>query len=161
MDIPRDYFCQIKQHRAGFTLTELIIVIAIVAILVTVAAPSFTGIIANQRAKAVASDLYATLSFARSAAITRNTNVTVSPKSANWQNGWQVLDATSAVLDDRGAAVGITVSGAPTNVVYTPSGRMAAGVAPSFIFTPTSGTTTQCVSISLSGRPYMKPATSC
>ncbi|MBP0635025.1 GspH/FimT family pseudopilin [Cupriavidus sp. AcVe19-6a] len=150
--------------RAGFTLPELLVAITITGILAAMAAPSFSSLIASQRAKAVASELFATLSRARSEAIARNAVVTLSPKAGDWKNGWQILDPANVanVLDDRGSATGASITG-PANVIYRASGRLQAGAAPSFLITATSGSTTtyQCVSVDLSGRPYMLAASSC
>jgi type IV fimbrial biogenesis protein FimT len=142
-------------------MVELMVAVAIAGILAALAAPSFNDLIANQRAKAVASELHAALSRARGEAIARNANVTLSPKSGGWQNGWQILDPANAVLDDRGAASGATISG-PTSVIYLRSGRVQGSTAPSFLVSLTTGSTSkyQCVSVELSGRPYLK-ASSC
>lgn len=145
-------------------MIELMVAITIAAILAVIALPSFSGLIASQRAKAVGSELFATMSKARSEAITRNANVTLSPKTGGWQNGWQILDPANAanILDDRGAATGATVTG-PASVIYRSSGRIQGNSAPSFLITTASGSSTyyQCVSVDLSGRPYMKAASSC
>lgn len=148
-------------------MVELLVAITVLAILAAIALPSFSALIASQRAKAVGSELFATMSKARSEAITRNTNVTLSPKTGPgllWENGWQILDPANAanILDDRGAATGATVTG-PASVIYRSSGRVQGNSAPSFLITTVSGSTTyyQCVSVDLSGRPYMKAASSC
>jgi len=142
----------------------LLTAMTISGILAAMAAPAFSGLIASQRAKAAASELFATLSRARSEAIARNAAVTLLPKGGDWKNGWQILDPSNAanVLDDRGSATGATIAG-PTNVIYRPSGRLQAAAAPSFLVTVSSGssTTYQCVSVDLSGRPYMLAASSC
>src|SRR5450830_671501 len=124
---------------SGFTMIELLVVIAIAGILAALAAPSFSDLIASKRAQAVASELYVALLKARSEAVTRNANVTLSPKTGGWQNGWQILDPANAsrVLDDRGAASGATISGlagvsAPAGVTYQGSGRVQGNSAPSF-----------------------------
>ncbi len=152
------------RREAGFTLSELLAAITIAGILAAMAAPSFGSLIASQRAKAVASELFATLTRARSEAIARNTAVTMSPKAGGWQSGWQILDPANAanVLDDRSSTSGTTIVG-PATVTYRASGRLQAGAAPSFVVTATSGsaTTYQCVSVDLSGRPYMQAASSC
>ncbi|AQV94107.1 prepilin-type N-terminal cleavage/methylation domain-containing protein [Cupriavidus necator] len=148
----------------GFTLIELMAAVAIAGILAALAAPSFSSLIASQRAKAVASELFGSLSRTRSEAIMRNTAVTLSPKAGSWQSGWQILDPSNAanVLDDHGSAGGMTING-PASVTYRASGRLGAGAAPSFLITATAGSATayQCVSVDLSGRPYMVAAPSC
>jgi type IV fimbrial biogenesis protein FimT len=151
-----------RRHAAGFTLTELLVAMAIVGILATVAVPSFQGLIASQRAKTFASELFATLVRTRSEAIVRNAKVTLSPKAGGWASGWQILDPAGNLLEDRGAAAGVMVAG-PAGMTYRPSGRVQAGAASTFLITTTSGSTTnyQCVSVDLTGRPYMKAAASC
>jgi type IV fimbrial biogenesis protein FimT len=147
------------QRVTGFTLTEMLVAIALAAILATIAVPSFNGLIANQRAKTYASELFATLVRTRSEAIERNANITLSPKAADWGTGWQIFDPAGNLLEDRGVAAGVTVAG-PAGVTYRPSGRLQAGAAPTFQITTTSGSTTnyQCVSVDLSGRPNMQAA---
>lgn len=142
---------------AGFTIIEALVVVAVIAILTTVATPSFIGVIARHRAKSAASDLQITLFRARSEALKRNANVTVSPVSSNWQNGWQILDAASVVLESYPAPKGVSIAGAPASVVYQSSGRVSATTAPSFLISSNGSASVQrCVSASTSGRPYLK-----
>src|SRR5437660_1607404 len=135
----------------GFTLVELMVTVAIAALLSAVAVPSFSGLIASQRAKTYASVLYATLAKTRSQAITLNGNVTLNPAAGGWGNGWQMSDPNGVALDNRGAAQGVTVNG-PNSVTYSSSGRLPAGaVAPVFVISSASRSTTihQCVSVDL------------
>lgn len=67
---------------AGFTLIELIVTLAIVAILVTLAAPSFRDITINNRIEAASAGLAADLTFARSEAVRRGVPVVVCPTDA-------------------------------------------------------------------------------
>jgi type IV fimbrial biogenesis protein FimT len=147
-------------------MVELLVSIAIAAVLTTVAIPSFSGLIASQRAKTAASELFASFLAARADAITLNTNVTVSPLAGGWNaGGWWIRDPANNVLDSHGAVASVTITPNPaaTTVTYRPSGRVAAGSTAFFVVTTTSGSTTnnQCISLNLSGRPSMKAATTC
>jgi len=150
---------------AGFTMIELLVTVAIAAILAALAAPSFSDLIASQRAKAVASELYVALLRARSEAVTRNANVTLSPKAGGWQNGWQILDPANAarVLEDRGATSNAAINTASSGVTFQGSGRVQGVSAPTFVIATAGGSAVkyQCVSVELSGRPYMKSGSSC
>jgi type IV fimbrial biogenesis protein FimT len=63
------------QIRRGFTLIELMIVIAVVAVLVTLAAPSFYDFIAVQRLKGITAQIMTDLQFARTEAAARSVPV--------------------------------------------------------------------------------------
>lgn len=55
----------------GLTLPELLVALAVVAILIAVAAPSFRGMIEVQRLRSINSQLVTDLQFARNEAVTR------------------------------------------------------------------------------------------
>ena len=152
------------RHSArGFTMVELVVTVSLAAILATLAVPSFNGMIASQRARTFAADLYVTLAKARSEALTLNQNVTLQANAGGWQNGWQIRDANNNVLDNHAAATGVTVTPTAT-VTYRASGRLPTGAAaPVFVISTTSGATVnhQCVSVDLGGRPYMTAAAAC
>lgn len=144
----------------GFTLIELMVTIGILGILVTLAAPSFTTIIANQRVKGAATDLYIALAKARSEALKLNADVTVAPKSVgHWEGGWKTsfvhLTNGLTTIEDHSAITGVTVSG-PANAVYQGSGRVKGATAPSFDIVSAAGNINRCVLVDLSGLPYLK-----
>jgi len=142
----------------GFTLTELMITIAIAAVIATLAVPSFNSIIERNRAKSAAVDVFLALLKTRSEAVRRNASVTLSPKSGNWANGWQILNPSDAsVLDDHNALSGVTVGG-PANIVYNSSGRMEGGSSNFDILSTGDTAVGRCVTIDPSGRPYTKEA---
>jgi type IV fimbrial biogenesis protein FimT len=66
-----------KQNNTGFTLTELLIVIAIIAILAVLAAPSFQDTLRTQRVEGAAEALLAALQNAKAEAIKRNSTVRI------------------------------------------------------------------------------------
>jgi type IV fimbrial biogenesis protein FimT len=151
-----------KDIQKGITLVEMLIVIAILAILSAIAVPSFNDFIKTQRMRAMATDLQLSLVRARSEAIKRNTNVTISPNTAgSWQSGWTIPDPNNAGsnIEEHSSYKLLTVTG-PASVVYQGSGRVAGTTLPAFDIGATGSATHKCVTADLSGRPYVK-ATAC
>jgi prepilin-type N-terminal cleavage/methylation domain-containing protein len=68
-------------HSRGLTLMELLVGVAILAILMAVGVPSLHDWIVRQRVKAIATELVTDLQLARSESITRNFGIQVSFKS--------------------------------------------------------------------------------
>ena len=82
-----------KNWQSGFTLVEVFITIAVLAILITIAAPSFNQTIERRKLEGAAEELYAYLQFARSESIKRATDVRVYFKNtagADWCYGLKV-----------------------------------------------------------------------
>ena len=143
----------------GFTLTELMIVVTVFAVLIGAALPSYTQFVRNQRVKNASFDVFTSLVLARSEAITRNTAVTVAPVTANtWTSGWTVADAGGTVLRRQEAIPGITITG-PANVVYRGTGRLSSASGSFELSATGSSITTRCITVDLSGRPVTKVAT--
>lgn len=141
----------------GFSLTELMVVLAIIAVLAALAAPGFSTFIANQRIKNGAQDLQVTFLRARSEALGRNTTVTVSANSGDWGLGWGTLHptVTSEYLDRHELLAGVTVSSAVTSVAFNNLGRLASSS--SFEFSsPDNTTTARCLTVDLFGRSKVK-----
>ena len=76
----------------GFTLIELMVVLALVAIIATFAVPSFQSAMARQKVNIAASDLLVSATQARSEAIKNNRQAIVQPVSdqSDWSQGWRI-----------------------------------------------------------------------
>jgi type IV fimbrial biogenesis protein FimT len=93
------------EYNTGFTLIELMVTIAIAAILLGVAIPSFTATIASSRLTTNANELVTALNLARSEAVKRGVSVSVrevdnfsstnsgaaAAASYHWEKGWDVF----------------------------------------------------------------------
>jgi len=84
-------------RQRGFTLIELIITMAIAAIVVTIGVPSFQAMMRNNRAAAHTNEFMSALNLARSEAIKRGWRVVLCPGNQAgcngnaWGNGWIVF----------------------------------------------------------------------
>ncbi|WP_376690022.1 GspH/FimT family pseudopilin [Wenzhouxiangella sp. EGI_FJ10409] len=82
----------------GFTLVEMALVVAVLAVILTVAVPALGRFVEQQRLTASANHLVAHLQFARGQAISHNTLVAACPSSDGlsctgrnrWEDGWIV-----------------------------------------------------------------------
>lgn len=158
---------QHRQGASGFTLIELLIVLVVGAILASVAAPSLSGLVASQRAKSAATNLHLALTLARSEATRRNANITVAANPGGWVKGWKVYRTTepTTILQNYPATKGISISATipgGSTVEYQSSGRIRGTGAVTFVITVADhDAAARCISVDLSGRPYVKAGTSC
>ena len=76
----------------GFTLIELMVTIAVAAILLTVGVPSFRSLLENQRLTTAVNDLHASINLTRAEAVQRGTRVDLAPLDGkSWAKGWAVF----------------------------------------------------------------------
>jgi type IV fimbrial biogenesis protein FimT len=113
----------------GFTLVELLVTLAVMAIGIALAAPSFAGMIANYRVRAGAESLVHAVSFARAQAARRNTSVRFVLTGVG--TGWRVEQVSpSTVLQSRSDAdaqgISATSSNAAVSVTFLPNGLVDA-----------------------------------
>ena len=77
---------------AGFTLPELLIVLAIAGVLLAAGMPSLRTYTQNQQLATTANAFLGALNLARSEAIRRGSRVDLAPRDGvTWENGWVVF----------------------------------------------------------------------
>jgi type IV fimbrial biogenesis protein FimT len=111
---------------AGMTFIELLIVITLIAILLTLAIPSFEAILTGSRFSSSANSYLATLHMARSEATKRNARVALCKTSdgascttaGRWDQGWIVFhDVNNNAQTDLGETILRVNEALPTNWV--------------------------------------------
>ncbi len=164
-------------RQRGFTLIELIITVAIAAIVMAIGVPSFQGMMRNNRAATQANEMISALNLARSEAVKRGRRVSLCPSSngtgcsgTDWKSGWIVFVDTSVVdasvtvgqvLRVWGALAGDPTFSGPANIRYRPTGDIISA-SPQEQLSYTLDTVKQAICISLVGRPrVVKESTTC
>mgnify|MGYP003381956147 CR=1 FL=1 len=173
-----------KDYR-GFTLVELMVTLAIAAILLSIAAPNFVSFIKNNRITTITNDLLADLALARSEAAKRGQAVSVCISSdgltctgSNWLGGRLVFaDSGTAGTKDGSDSI-IRVSEAKSNgttmtssgfsntgyIRYGATGTVTTGntnIGTFKVCDDRTGSFGRLLSISNTGRPYVQTAQTC
>jgi type IV fimbrial biogenesis protein FimT len=111
---------------AGFSLIELIVVLAVCSILLAVAAPDLNALVRTQQLKAATGDLFGAINLARAQALARGRQVKImpaDPAGRDWSRGWTVFQDS----DGDGAP-------GPGDELIAVHGPLAPGIAADFAF---------------------------
>jgi len=118
----------------GFTLVELMVTVAVIAILAVVAVPGMTALINSSRLNGQAEEMVASLQLARAEAIRRNARVTVCAStdgttcanSSAWTQwivrGRDNVNGVDDVIRSGRVAGNVQISGPAAGIVFRPSG---------------------------------------
>lgn len=113
----------VPQQR-GLTVIELMVVLALVAVVAGIAAPGMRSFAAGVRIKSLANELTSDLLVARSEALKRNASVTVAPNGNGWQAGWNVRTAADLLLQREASHADLQFEAPPALMVFNASGRL-------------------------------------
>ena len=150
--------CTRRGH--GFTLIELMVTLAVFAVLLMIAVPSMRPFLLSQSIKSASMDLNSTVALARSEAIKRNAVVAVTPvDTTDWSKGWSVAQS-GTVIRSQDALSNITMTpGSATGFSFDGSGRMITSPDPTFAvrsIDATTGPGSLCLSVLVSGSGRVK-----
>ena len=132
-------------NQSGLTLLELMVVLAVSAILLGIGIPSFASFTTNTRLANATNELVASLHLARSEAIKRSSRAVMCPsatgdactESGGWHQGWLVFhDANDNAILDADEAVILSRPALPTGIRVTSKDSTARYIS----YAPTGGT---------------------
>ncbi|WP_227686248.1 GspH/FimT family pseudopilin [Psychrobacter immobilis] len=120
---------RLQVSSSGFTLIELMVTIAVLAIIVSIAAPNISTQLANQRVKSTTATLANALKEAKVESILRRQNVTViytntsTPKTIRLQAGGNDISRYS--ISDKSVVTQSITPSSVTSIIFQPNKKIA------------------------------------
>lgn len=107
----------LRQKIAGFTIIEMIITVALLAVMVAVGVPGFGSLFQNNKLTEASNRFLSSITFARSEAINRNDSVTMCllnddgdncDSDGRWEDGWMIwVDTNSSNTFNVGEEIAV------------------------------------------------------
>ena len=114
----------------GFTLIELLTVMVVLAVLMRLAAPSFSSAFLSNRLASYANSFTSSVALARSEALKRGSTVTLCRSSdgatcagsGGWQQGWIVLAGSTVVQYQQALEQSYSMTSSVYSLTFQPGG---------------------------------------
>ncbi|MDT3718948.1 GspH/FimT family pseudopilin [Pseudomonas oryzihabitans] len=145
----------------GFTLIETMVAIAILAIVISIAAPSFTRMLQSNRAAVMSNELLGALQMARSEALKRRMDVMLCRRNVagnacengtDWTAGWLLIQGNN-VIRAWEPTTGIVLTGVNSGVTYHSNGMTS--IADPQAFSVNTATCRRAISMVLTGNAFV------
>ena len=156
-----------SENQSGFTMVELMVTIAVLAILTGLALPSFQGSLRSNRVATTSNEVLASFSLARTEAIRGIGRAGVCPSatglacvaSADWAAGWIVWHEVPSAGGPVLTVVRVVqpkqrtvVTGPAAGVVFTAQGRAQAGAAQVAVAPSDAAAPARCIRVGVTGQ---------
>lgn len=121
---------KLRVTSSGFTLIELMVTIAVLAVIVGIAAPNISTQLANQRVKSTAATLANALKEAKVESMIRRQNITVAYNDANTSKTITLRSSNTNIspIASYNYSVRSTLLSEPATITFEPSKRVTAAV---------------------------------
>ena len=163
---PRTAMLPVRPLARGFTLVEALVVLAIMAVLLTIVVPSFSSVFLSNKLSSYANAWAASAQLARSEAVKRNaavtlcrwnssaTTTTTCATSGTWQQGWIVRAADGTVIaTHEGASPDYHFTSSAYSIDFQPTGVGATTTTLTLCrASPSAGNQERQITLSTTGR---------
>ncbi|UUC49804.1 GspH/FimT family pseudopilin [Pseudomonas citronellolis] len=146
---------------AAFSLIELLVTLAVLAITLAIAVPGFTQLIRNQQVQGDAQELYSLLLYTRSEAASRGRSVTLKPARGSAWTGPLAVTAGSTSLRQVTLRDAVVLASAANSIVFRADGRLGGNATCISICPAVNGGACQRIRILASGQIALPASGGC